>query len=386
MQHPAAMLRLACLMAADLLVTSMAAVRFSKEYVFVDRPVGAGPIYEASQSLSERCRYPPAVGFSVPAFLYSPLPQTPGLGPDHRTGGVVLLHECMGIQKYVLQVAEALASTGSFTVLVLNVYRESAPQLTPVDSRYVSSEALGEESNECMWKMQHLDWDAAVTDVGAAVAYLRRSRNVTGVATWGFSMGSALSLLSASHGFPHLMAAIAFYGFPDNKTAPGAGRLFNPASVHVPVLAEFGDMDPFVGFSSPSMALYVERTLTQARFVKSIVQHDCGHSFMNDEAWARWDGGEHVNEACRRDGLHSALEFLSQTLDVPLRHNALLAEGAFAFASGNELRNPTISVLVLAGAILAAAALVLMSFAVTDTSGTFSFVLTGKREPLLNFR
>ncbi|CAE8609198.1 unnamed protein product [Polarella glacialis] len=374
--------RLVGLLATRLLVTCRAAVGVSQEYLFIDRPFGPGPIYEASQSLSERCRYPPAVGFTVPAFLYSPAPGALGPGADHQTGGVVLLHECVGIQKYVLQVAEALASTGSFTVLVLNVFRESAPQMTPVDSRYVSSEALAKEAEECMWKMQHLDWNAAVTDVGAAVAYLKRSRNVTGVATWGFSMGSALSLLSASRGLPHLAAAIAFYGFPDSETAPGAGRLFDPANVRVPVLAEFGDMDPFVGFSSPSMASYITRTLTRAR-VTSIVQHGCAHSFMNDEPWARFDGGEHVNETCRRDGLRSALEFLSRTLKVPLRRNASLVEVSVAFASGHELENPAIFVWVLAGVVLAAA-WVFVSFAMADPHGSSSPEPTSSREPLLN--
>jgi len=291
----------------------------------------------------------------------------------------VLLHECMGIQSYVLKVAEALASTGSFTVLVLNVFRESAPQMTPVDSRYVSSEALAKEATECMWKMQHLDWNAAVTDVGAAAAYLVQSRNVTGVATWGFSMGSALSLLSASRDLPYVKAAIAFYGFPDNKTAPGAGRLFNPAGVRVPVLAEFGEMDPFSGFSSPSMAAHAKRTLTGAPSVMAIVQHGCSHSFMNDAAWARFDGGEHVNETCRRDGLRSAVEFLSQTLNVPILQQASLPENTVALAVGVEADKSPLFVWVLAGLVFTAA-LVFASLAIADTPAG----PTQNCEPLLN--
>mmetsp|Transcript_72467 Transcript_72467/g.183110 ORF Transcript_72467/g.183110 Transcript_72467/m.183110 type:complete len:385 (+) Transcript_72467:55-1209(+) len=376
-------LRIAKLLAMSVFITSGEAVGVSQEYVFIDRPFVPGPIYEASQSLSERCRYPPAVGFTVPAFLYSPARGAEGPSASSRTGGVVLLHECMGIQRYVLQVAQALASTGSFTVLVLNVFRESAPQMTPVDARYVSAKALAKEAEECMWKMQHLDWDAAVTDVGAAAAYLARSRNVTGVATWGFSMGSALSLLSASYGLPHVAAAIAFYGFPDNKTAPGAGRLFNPTNVRVPVLTEFGDMDPFVGFSSPSMASYATRALTQARSVTAIVQHGCSHSFMNDEAWARFDGGEHVNETCRHDGLHSALKFLSQTLEVPLRQHASLADGAVAFAGVHEQQSLPIFVLALAG-IGVAAALVFMSLVAANRSSRSSLDPANNREPLMN--
>mmetsp|Transcript_69315 Transcript_69315/g.214334 ORF Transcript_69315/g.214334 Transcript_69315/m.214334 type:complete len:374 (+) Transcript_69315:53-1174(+) len=300
---------------AGLLLAAATGVLSKPDYVFIPRSAGAGPVYAPADSRSERCRYPPIVGTSVPGFVFTPS------GDHGPKGGVVLLHECMGIQQYVMQVAESLAASGSFVVVVLNVFRESSPFMTPVDFRYTSGEKLGSESEECMWKMRHLDWSSAVEDVAAAVAYLHNNHSVTGVATWGFSMGAALSLLTAAKQVPHLSAAVAYYGFPDHKTAPGAGALFEPASVQVPVLAEFGEFDPFTGFSSPSTAALVEGSLTSAENIVTHVQPGCGHSFMNDAAWARWDGGQRVNETCRNSGWRTALDFLVAKLHtaVPLQ-------------------------------------------------------------------
>jgi len=104
---------------------------------------------------------------------------------------------------------------------------------------------------------------------------------------------------------------------------------------------------------------------------------------MNGEAWARLDGAQHLNETCRRDGLRSALEFLSQTLEVPLRQHVSLAESSVAFAGRNELENPPIRVWVLAGMVFAAA-LVFMSFAMADPSGSSSLEPAKRCEPLLN--
>jgi len=279
-----------------------------QSYEFIPRSAGTGLMYEPSDDFSERCRYPPAVGTSVPAFLFTPA--------EHMTiaGAVIILHECVGVQEYVLTVARALAGAG-FVAAVPNLFRESVPAMSPTDCRYVSEEAMNAESTECMWKMQHLNWPAAVEDVLATAKHLHKAYKPPGVATWGFSMGGALSLLVASQGFLQISASIAFYGYPDNETATGAGRLFDPRAVKVPVLFEAGSMDPFEGFSAPSMTTVVKERLSNT-MVTSLVQDKCGHSFMNDAPWWHLDGGQHANETCRRHGFVSALDFLAAHFGV----------------------------------------------------------------------
>lgn len=265
-------------------------------------------MYKAADQFSERCRYPPAVGASVPAFLFTP--------PKHMTiaGAVILLHECVGVQQYVLTTAHALAGAG-FVVAVPNLFRESVPAMSPTDCRYTNEETMNAESTECMWKMQHLNWPAAVDDVLATSQYLHEAYEPRGVVTWGFSMGGALSLLVASKGAPQISASIAFYGYPDSKTAAGAGNLFDARAVKVPVLFESGSMDPFEGFSAPGMTRTVKEELSNTA-VTSIVQERCGHSFMNDAPWWRLDGGQHANETCRRHGFASAVDFLAAHFGV----------------------------------------------------------------------
>lgn len=303
-----AMRRVFAIWAAFALVMAIEGQGSNEGYIFIPRPTGNGAIYEAATEHSERCRYPPAIGSSVPSFIFAPPAGTTTLG------AVILLHECMGIQQYVLTTAKTLADAG-FVAAVPNIFRESVPALSPTDCRYVDKQSLSSEATECMWKMQHLDWGAAMQDVAATAKYLHATYGPPGIATWGFSMGGALSLLSASKNFPHITASIAFYGFPDNKTAPGAGRLFDPLAIKIPVLFESGSLDPFQGFSAPTMASIAKTRIVHAR-VTSIVQADCGHSFMNDASWWRFDVAQHANETCRHAGYSSAVSFLADNFHV----------------------------------------------------------------------
>lgn len=289
--------------------TSLLAWLAACDYTFVPRSQTAELVYGAAENYSERCRFPPAVGSSVPTFIFEPSDS------PRAKGGVIVLHECMGVQQYILTIAEALASTG-FYAAVPNIYRESVPGMSPTDCRYTSAPAVAAEATECMWKMQHLNWREAVQDVVAVATYLRQAHGIDGTAVWGFSMGAALTLLSASIGaMPNLRGALAFYGYPDNQTAPGAGALFDARSVHVPVFWADGRLDPFTGFSAPQMAGFVRATLTHTE-VQTEVFEGCGHSFMNDAPWWSLDPAQQANETCRRDAFAGAVAFLSECLGV----------------------------------------------------------------------
>lgn len=285
----------------------------TNSYVFIPRPETNGPLYKASSGqYSERCRYPPTVGSSVPAIVFNPSDS------KKKPGAVILLHECVGLEQYVLTTAEAL-STAGFIAVVLNLFRESSPAMTPTDCRYINADAMNSEASECMWKMQHLNWTAAVEDVGAAAKYIQDTYAPAGIATWGFSMGGALSLLVASKNLPHISACIAFYGYPDHGTATGSDKLFDPSAVKIPVLFESGSLDPFGGFSAPSMTDTVRGRLSNAN-ITATIQYGCSHSFMNDASWWHLDGGEHANESCRQSGFADTISFLAGAFHVQPDH------------------------------------------------------------------
>ena len=61
--------------------------------------------------------------------------------------------------------------------------------------------------------MDHLDFKAAVSEIGEAVKYLRETQGAPKIAVVGFCMGGALALAAAQHA--GVDCAVVFYGTPD---------------------------------------------------------------------------------------------------------------------------------------------------------------------------
>jgi len=148
-----------------------------------------------------------------------------------------------------------------------------------------------------MARLMALDRRAALADLSDLIAWLRAGFPGTGVAVMAFCVGGSLALTLATQ-VPY-EAAILFYPTIDRRL-PTKLSPFVPLdqlpAVQAPVLAFWGDADPFVAAASIAEA---DETLTRAaRPHEFIVYPGLGHAFLtfdpqdadhapSSDAWAR---------------------------------------------------------------------------------------------------
>ncbi len=146
-------------------------------------------------------------GEAAPGYLATP-------APDKARGrGVVVIHEWWGLAGHIKRVADDFATEG-FHALAPDLYRGTT----------------AESPDEARKLRMALSLEAAGKDLKGAI---ERLRFVTGrpVATVGFSMGGALSLLAACSNPKHVAACILYNGAHpkvefdfDGLTAPVLGQ------------------------------------------------------------------------------------------------------------------------------------------------------------------
>jgi carboxymethylenebutenolidase len=217
-------------------------------------------------------------GTAIPAYWSHPI-----LGGPFPS--IAMLHDWWGISPLERRLANLLAASGYY-VIMPDLF-DGRTAATPDEAR-----ALVERLNE-----------RAESRVASTIATLENHiRTTPDTAAVGLGMGASLAYQAAITN-PDLEAAVGFYGFPQRF-------LGQYAQAHAPILAVFGDRDPYVDT--------VVRTRLQQEFERADQPHrllvlpDADRTFFDDDR----DSGEAEAPASRAGSAawNAALRFLLEHL------------------------------------------------------------------------
>ena len=211
----------------------------------------------------------------MPALLARPA----GTG---RWPGVIVVQEAFGLNDHIKGVARRLAGEG-YVTLAPDLFHRGGP------GRIAGYDDLP----KAITMMSALTDDGIVEDIASAVSTLEQSGSVRAdrIGITGFCMGGRVSYLAACALPDEFRAVVPFYG--------GGIPIDRTATLKAPVLAFFGEEDPFIPLDQVK-ALQAEA----ARLGKSLEVHvypKAPHGFFCDErdsyrkdaatdAWTRMTG------------------------------------------------------------------------------------------------
>ena len=195
---------------------------------------------------------------TLPADLFLP---AAGSGP-----GIVLFQEIFGVTDYIRSRAADLASLG-YVVLVPHLYWR-------IGDEVVSEAADG--LPRAMELVRRLDWDAAVSDGGAALTALRAAPEVDGpVGVLGFCFGGGLAFAVAAAA-PQVDgpdALVSYYGSALPQLLGLAPQVSSPSLHH------FGEADDYIPMDT---VREIEAAITAGDGDVTFVTHPgAGHAFDN---------------------------------------------------------------------------------------------------------
>ena len=194
---------------------------------------------------------------AMPAFVASP-------GGREPRAAVIVVQEAFGLNEHIKDVAARIADEG-YVTLAPDMYYRGGPART---AEYA-------DLKTAIDMMSALSDDGIVSDVQAAIEWLRAQPNVRRdcVAITGFCMGGRISYLAACALPGAFRAAVPFYG--------GGIPIERTATLGCPVLAFFGDQDPFIPMEQVR-ALEAEAK-RQGKPVEVVVYPDAPHGFFCNE-------------------------------------------------------------------------------------------------------
>jgi carboxymethylenebutenolidase len=207
---------------------------------------------------------------NTPVNGYLARPAAPGSHP-----GVIVIHEAMGLNDHIRDVANRFANLG-YAALGVDLYtREGGPP--PLDDR-----------QELMKRLFAMADDTVLGDLEGAADFLRARPDVTGkVGCIGFCMGGRYTLLFAGASDRLDAAVDCWGGFIDRATPEERSTPARPTppleladGLHCPLLAAIGaeDQNP-----SPTLAEQLHhRARGSGREVKVDVYEEAGHAFFAD--------------------------------------------------------------------------------------------------------
>lgn len=146
--------------------------------------------------------------------------------------GVVLLPEMFGLTPAMLEAADAFATMG-YATLVPNVFwRASSPNVLGYE---------GPERQQAFERLQSLDLDASVRDIGAATRALMEQTGCTTAAAVGHCIGGRLAMLALPA--TDLAGAVSYYGLGISKMGERLAALQKPAQLHYGLADEHVPLD-----------------------------------------------------------------------------------------------------------------------------------------------
>jgi carboxymethylenebutenolidase len=206
-----------------------------------------------------------------------------GSGP-----GVVVVQEWWGVDSWITEITDRLASEG-FVALAPDLYH---------------GEVAGHmEMDKASHLMQSLPPDRAARDMSGAVDFLAGHESVSGsgLGVVGFCMGGMLAMILAASRGDKIKAALTFYGFPSGDQEPDWSGLTASVRGHM------AENDDFFG---PEGARALEQKLRgMGKDVTFTVHAGSRHAFMaSHNALGTYD------EELAAEVWPTAVEFLHETL------------------------------------------------------------------------
>jgi carboxymethylenebutenolidase len=194
---------------------------------------------------------------SMPAYVATPA----GAGP---WPAVLVIQEAFGLNGHIKEVARRIAAEGYVALAPDLFYRGGRGRTARYDELPKALELMGA-----------LKDDEIVADVAAAIAHLEAQPTVRKgrIGITGFCMGGRVSYLVACALPDRIAAAVPFYG--------GGIPVERTATLRAPVLAFFGDDDPFIPMDRVE-ALRAEAA-TQGKPVEIVVYPKAPHGFFCNE-------------------------------------------------------------------------------------------------------
>lgn len=172
-----------------------------------------------------------------------------------KAPALVLIQEFWGINAHVKSLADRLAKE-SFLVVAPDLYHGK----------------IAKDAAEATQLMTALDTAAAMTEIAAAVAYLKEHPRGNGkVGVIGFCMGGALAFAAACH-VGGLSAVVPFYGVPPADKV-------DYTKVTAPILAHFAKNDEW---ATVAKAEAIKKELDAQGKPMRLETYDAGHAFVND--------------------------------------------------------------------------------------------------------
>ena len=199
----------------------------------------------------------PTAAGTMPAFLARPKDTAPA-------PAVLVIQEAFGLNDHIKQVARRLAAEGYVALAPDLFWRGGKGRTAGYDQLPQALQLMGELADE------HV-----VADVGSAIAYLEKQpfARADRIGITGFCMGGRVTYLVACKLSDKIKAAVPFYG--------GGIPVKETAGLKAPVLAFFGEDDPFI---PPEQ---VEQLKAEAKRlgkqVEVVVYPKAPHGFFCDE-------------------------------------------------------------------------------------------------------
>ena len=193
----------------------------------------------------------------MPAYVARPA----GNGP---WPAVLVIQEAFGLNEHIKDVTRRVAGEGYVALAPDLFYRGGKGRTAGYDQLPKALELMGS-----------LKDDEIVADVASAIAHLEKDATVRRgrIGITGFCMGGRVSYLAACALPDKITAAVPFYG--------GGIPIDRTATLRAPVLAFFGDADPFIPLDQ------VEKLRTEAarlgKSIEVVVYPGAPHGFFCNE-------------------------------------------------------------------------------------------------------
>jgi carboxymethylenebutenolidase len=193
----------------------------------------------------------------MPAYRAKP----GGAGP---WPAVLVIQEAFGLNEHIKDVTRRVAAEGYVSLAPDLFYRGGKGRTAGYDQLPKALELMGS-----------LKDDEIVSDVASAIAHLEKDASVGRgrIGIMGFCMGGRVSYLAACALPDKIAAAVPFYG--------GGIPIDRTPTLRAPVLAFFGDADPFIPLDQ------VEKLRTEAarlgKKLETVVYPGAPHGFFCNE-------------------------------------------------------------------------------------------------------
>jgi len=185
--------------------------------------------------------------------------------PESGSGpGLLLIQEIFGVNSHIREVADLYAQEG-FVVLAPDLFWRIEPG---VEIGYSQKEL-----EKGMGYYQKLDFKQAVSDLGDAVATLRKLLSVTGkVGAIGYCLGGHLAYRLAASG--KVDASVSYYG-------GGIDQALDEAkNIKCPLIMHFGELDTHIPLAAVEK---IRKAVAGKEFVTIYVYRGADHGFNCDQ-------------------------------------------------------------------------------------------------------